>query len=414
LKTSFITILKNREFLKIWLAQLISVVTANMLNFIIIGKIFESTGSAVAIGFLWAFYVFPTALLGPFSGVLLDFLDKRKILFWSSFLQSFVALFYLGIGKNIWLVYMIVLLYSFLDEFFMPTISVLIPSVVKKKELAAANSISLFTVNGSIVLGFLAGGLMLKFLGYTNYLFFVASGLLVLGAIIANRLKWQEPKKKKRPEFSLAGFVRELMEGYNFIRGETLVLFPMILLAGLQIVLGMGLILTPSISNSILFIDFADSSYLLIVPAVIGAFLGSLVVERNIEKYLKRVLIINGLFLLGISIVVFGLLLQFLWIKVALGALLAFLTGVAFTMMFIPLQILVQENTPFRVRGRVFGTLNTLITVAAAVPVLGTVTLVDLLGVKLVLTITGIGVVALAFYAKNGKYGFKPNMRLAN
>ena len=152
MKTNFVTVLKNKNFLILWITQLISVVTANMLNFILLGKIFEATGSSVAIGFLWLFYVFPTILLGPFSGVLLDYFNKKKTLFFSSFLQAFVVLLYLGVGSKVWLIYSILLLYSFCDEFFTPTIYVLLPSIVKKKELAAANSISMFTTNGSIIL----------------------------------------------------------------------------------------------------------------------------------------------------------------------------------------------------------------------------------------------------------------------
>lgn len=411
MKTTFVTVLKNKEFLKIWSAQLISLVCAVMLNFILMGKIYEVTGSTVAVGLLWGFYILPSATLGPFVGVFLDYLNKKKILIYSSLIQSLVVLLYLGVTEKIWPIYSIVLFYSFCDEFFNPAISVLIPSLVKKGELAAANSIFLFTTQGSFILGFLSGGLMLKFLGFSPYSFLTASILLFLSAVLASLLKWKESVPKKKVEASLTGFWQELVGGYRFIKNEPKILFPMILLGGIQTILAMGIILIPSIARTILAIDFADSSYVFIVPAVLGAILGSLLVERIIRKYLKRVLIINGLFLLGVSVLVTGTILPLSWFPAIFGSFLAFLMGIAFVLMYIPLQVLIQENTPFVVRGRVFGTLDTLIALAAAVPLLVTVTIVDIVGVKLVLLSVGIGLIGLAFYAARGKYGILPTYR---
>lgn len=409
MKTTFATVLKNKDFLKIWGAQLVSLICANMLAFILMGRVYQVTGSTIAVGLLWGFYILPSAILGPFIGVFLDYLDKKKILIFSSLVQSFVVLLYLGVSEKIWPLYTIILLYSFCDEFFNPAIAVLLPSLVKKRELAAANSIFLFTTQGSFVLGFLIGGLMLKFLGFSRYPFLAASILLVFAAILASLLKWKKPIPERKIEASLTGFWQQLAKGYNFIKNEPKILFPMMLLGGLQIILGMGLILIPSISKDILAIDFADSSYVIILPAVIGAILGSFLVERMIKKHLKRILIINGLFLLGISVLITGFILPLIWFPAVFGSFLAFLIGIAFVLMFVPLRVLIQENTPFVVRGRVFGTLSTLITLAGATPVLGAVTLVDILGVKLVITIGGIGLIILAIYAARGKYGILPN-----
>ena len=405
MKTTFATVLKNRNFLKIWGAQLVSLICANMLVFILMGRVYQVTGSTIAVGLLWGFYILPTATLGPFIGVSLDYLDKKKILIFSSLAQAFVVLFYLGVGEKIWPLYTIILLYSFCDEFFNPAIGVLLPSLVKKKELVAANSIFLFTTQGSFVLGFLVGGLMLKFLGFSQYPFLIASILLLFAAILASLLRWKRPIPERKIEASLIGFWQELVKGYNFIKNEPKILFPMVLLGGIQIILGMGLILVPSISRNILAIDFADSSYVIILPAVIGVILGSFLVERIIRKYLKRVLIINGLFLSGVSVLITGAVLPLIWFPAIFGSFLAFLMGIAFVLMFIPLRVLIQEHTPFVVRGRVFGMLNTLVTLAGVVPVLGAVTLVDILGVKLVLTIGGIGLIILGIYAARGKYG---------
>lgn len=405
MKTTFATVLKNKDFLKIWGAQLVSLICANMLVFILMGRIYQDTGSTIAVGLLWGFDILPSATLGPFIGVFLDYLDKKKILIFSSLIQAFVVLLFLGIGEKVWPIYTIILLYSFCDEFFNPAIAILLPSIVKKEELTAANSIFLFTTQGSFAFGFLAGGMILKLLGFSPFAFILASILLLFAVFLASLLRWNPSVQKRKVKATLAGFWHELVGGYNFIKNEPKILFPIILLTGLQIILGMGLILIPTISREIVSIDFADSPFVLVVPAILGAILGSLLVERMIRKYLKRVLIINGLFLLGIAILFFGVVLPLIWFAAILSSFLVFLMGAAFVLMFIPLQVLIQENTPFGVRGRVFGTLNTLITLAAAIPVLATVTVVDILGIKLALAIAGVFLIVLAVYTARGKYG---------
>lgn len=405
-KSGFTTLLKNRNFLKLWGVQSTSLVCSYMLVFILMGRIYQATGSTMAVGLLWGFYILPSVVLGLFIGVFLDYFSKKDVLVFSNLFQALIVLFFLGIGQEVWPIYTLVLLYSLCDEFFNPAVGVLLPSLVRKRELPAANGFFLFTTQGSLVLGSLIGGLILRFFNKMWFPFILASIFLFLATLLASFLKRDKPVPQKL-EASITGFGGDLVEGYSFIKNEPKVLFPVVLLAGLQIILGMSLILLPTISSSILKIEFADSPLILIIPAILGAILGSFVVERTLRKYLKRVLIINGLLFLGISILILGFVPAIRFLAV-IGALLAFLAGASFVLMLIPLQVLVQENTPFDIRGRVFSTLNTLITLAAVIPVLTTVTLVDVIGVRLILTISGLGLITLALYAARGRYGILP------
>lgn len=406
-KSGFTTLLKNRNFLKLWGVQSTSLVCAYMLVFILMGRIYQATSSTMAVGLLWGFYILPSVVLGLFIGVFLDYFSKKDVLVFSNLFQALIVLFFLGIGQKVWPIYTLVLLYSLCDEFFNPAVGVLLPSFVRKRELPAANSFFLFTTQGSLVLGSLIGGLILKFFNKTWFPFILASIFLFFATLLANFLKRDKPAPQKL-EASITGFGGDLVEGYSFIKNEPKVLFPVVLLTGLQIILGMSLILLPTISSSILKIEFADSPLILIIPAILGAILGSFMVERALRKYLKRVLIINGLFFLGITILILGFVPPLMRFPGIAGFFLALLAGISFVLMLIPLQVLVQENTPFDIRGRVFGTLNTLIALAAVIPVLTTVTLVDVVGVRLILTVGGLGLITLALYAARGRYGILP------
>jgi len=407
-KSIFLTVLRNYRFLKVWLIQVLSLTTAYMLNFVLIDRIFSATNSSVAVSLFLAFYVLPTVILGPFVGVLIDLIDKRQILFFSNFLQGFIVLLYLLIGQNIWPIYSIVLLYSFCDEFFNPCIGAMIPSLVKKRELPTANSFFFLTTQGSLILGLTLGGILLRFLNFW-FIFPFASVLLFLAALLARTMpKEKEHRDRSEIRASLADLWEQLREGYNFIREEPRVFLPMIFLGGLQMLLGMGTILLPPASKTILKISFADSPFYFIIPALVGAIAGSLLLERKAKDYRKKVFITRGLFSLAGGLMAFSLIPSFLPQPLFLGTLVAIILGFSFVLIYIPLQTLIQEHTPFSVRGRVFTILTTIITLAAALPFLATATLIDLLGIRLILALVGFSLVVLAIYIKKGIYGLIP------
>ncbi|HUS60116.1 MAG TPA: MFS transporter [Nevskiaceae bacterium] len=410
-KSLFLKILTNKNFLKIWLAQVISLVSAYALNFILIGRIFAVTQSTVAVSFFLFLYYLPTMILGPFIGVFIDNLSKRKIFVLSNLFQAVIVLAYLGIGEKIWAVYAIVFLYSLCDELFNPAVGVALPALVKKKSLPVANSFFLLTSQGSIMVGALIGGLALKFLKWVDFTFVLVSFLLFLVVAISLSLpkKPLRGTKKIKIDFSdlsslskaldLPAFWRQTKEGYRFIKNEPLVLFPILVLTGLQGLVAMGLIVLPSLAE-MLKINFADSSFLVIIPAILGVFLASYYVSKTISKVRKNVLVLAGLYLSGIAIFSLAFFTLFGKHPYLIALPIFFILGAGAVLIFIPLQTLIQEYTPFDVRGRVFGALNTMVNLGAVLPLLFTATLVDLFGLRFIMLMTGAFIILLGVFAK--------------
>jgi len=412
MKNSFLKILSNTNFAKIWFSLILSLVSAYTLNFTLIGKIFKSTQSSVAIAFFLFFYYLPTIILGPFIGVLIDNLNKRLIFAFSSLLQSLIVLSYMVVEERVWPLYAIVLFYSFCDELFYPSVGASLPSIVKKEQLPLANSLFLFTGQSAIVFGSLVGGLLLKFFGNSNLIFGFVSILLLFSALISLSLPKEPFKSTKKIKidltdplnisqtFDLPGFSRQLKEGYNFLKNEPRVLFPILLLAGLQVLTGMALIIFPSLS-SMLRIEFSDSSLLIIFPAIFGSVIGTIVVQKRVKKIRKYIFILTGLYFSGAGIFILPIL-SLLFSKPIFYSLLILVgLGVAYIFMYVPLQTLIQEHTPFKIRGRVFGFLSTIVTLASALPMLITTTLIDIFGIRLILFILGGGILFLATLARS-------------
>lgn len=406
---SFFKILKNENLLKVWLVQLFSSISATTLNFILIGKIFSLTQSSVAVAFYIFFYLLPTLILGPFVGVFIDDLNKKKILIYSNLSQSVIVLLYLLLKEKIWPIYAIVLFYSLGDEFFNPAVMASVPVLVEKKYYATVNSLFLLTNQSSIVVGSLIGGLMLKLLPSQSLVFPIVSLFLFFGSLLSLslplspfrgsrklKLNFKDPSSLGEA-FDFNGFGKQLKEGYQFIKDEPIVLFPILLLAGLQGLIGMGLIVFPSLAK-ILKISFADSPFFLILPAIIGAILGGTIIEKRLGKLRKNIFILAGLYSTGAILLGFGLITLILNRPFLLAVPLTLGLGVAYVFIYIPLQTLIQEKTPFPVRGRVFSTLSTLITLSSFLPMLITTTLIDLLGLRAILSILGIIILTSSFY----------------
>ena len=121
-KTKVFKVLRNKNFLGLWMTQVFSLITAHMLNFVLIDRIFGTSESTVAIGLYFALYYLPTIIFGPFVGVLIDRWNKKQIFIFSNLSQAFIVLFYLALGERIWPIYGIALLYSLCDEFLNPAV----------------------------------------------------------------------------------------------------------------------------------------------------------------------------------------------------------------------------------------------------------------------------------------------------
>ena len=415
MKSFLSKIIINRHFMRIWGAQICSLVSAYTLNFVLIGRVFSATQSTVAVSLFLFLYYLPTLVLGPFVGVLVDNLSKRKIFIYSNLLQAIIVLAYLDVKGRVWPLYGIVFVYSLCDEFFNPAVGAILPALVKKEKLTIANSLFFITSQGSIVIGALLGGLIMKFTNSLEAVFITASGLLLLATL----LSWLLPKKPlagsqkikfdlRNPNslgkaFALPAFWQQTKQGYAFIKNEPRVLFPIVLLSGLQAIVAMGLIILPPLAG-LLRINFADTSYLVITPVIVGVIVGSLILNKKSKNNRKNVIVIKGLFLMGASLLAVSLVTAFTsQLAQGVAVLLTLLLGVSFVLMIVPLQTLLQQSTPFDVRGRVFGALNTGINLASLAPLLLSATLIDIFGLRFVLVLGGAGFLALSIVAQKKK-----------
>ncbi len=406
MRDNFIAVLKTKNFIKIWGSQILSQMTINLLNFVLIIKIFENTNSTVAVSLFWLFWALPAIFLGPFSGTLIDFLGTRKILIFSNLSQALVVLLYLPASGSVWPIYSILLLYSFLNQFYLPAEAATLPGAVSKKLLPSANSLFLFTTYASLILGYGLAGPLIKLIG-RQFPFVLGSLMLVLAALTVRMLPSQTFSKINHQghPHRLPDFFKKLNEGYQFIRYNPAVLFPLLILVFSQIILTILAVLSPALVVKILDTDLVNISSRLILPVGIGAILGMITTIKLLKNIRKRSLINSGFFLLSFSLFFLVLAVPNFhsYLKIMGEILFGLIAGFSFSLFTIPTQTLLQEKTPDNLRGRVFGVLGFLITISAVLPVLFVATVGEFLGEIWMILILATAIFSLGLFSLKGE-----------
>jgi len=393
-KEIFTFIKQNRRFDLVWASQILSQITLNMINFVMATRIYERTGSTLAVSFLWVFYYLPAFFLGPFSGLFVDWWSRRKTLLYANLLQSLTVALFLLMKDGIYPIFPIVFLYSLLNQFYCPAEAASIPWLVKKDDLPLANSLFMLTSQSALIFGLGVSGVLIRLFGKDNPIW-VAAVCLFLAAVSVYFLPQNEPK---RPNFlnSFSGFWEEIKAGYSFIRETRLILFPLLLMIAFQVFMVILGVTLPSLASNILQIKIHDAGPLLIVPLGMGALTGALVLTHLASRYRKRWLMKKGFGLAFLVIACFSLFIPLLGrYKIVAAIPLMFLLGLAGFLVYIPNQTLIQEHTPRDLRGRVYGTLAFFGNLVTLPCLLFAATIVDLIGVKIFMFLASGAVLAM-------------------
>lgn len=291
----FKVLIKNSNFIYLWGSQILSQLTINLMNFLLLARLYTVTGSSIATALLWVAYCLPTIFVGPFGAATVDLFSRRKILMITNLFQALVIFSYIFVNQqSIFILYAVVLIYSLLNQFYVPAEAAYLPSAVSKPNLAQANSLFFITVQATLILGFGFAGIIQKVVGFNGALI-VCSIFIFVAFLSTSFLPEVKPKEKIPDEVgkALKRFFESIVEGYEFIRVNKQVLYPLLLLLGIQAGLAIMVVSLPVVAVQILHISVNFSGVSVVVPAGIGAILGSIYVPRLMKKGVRKIRIIE-------------------------------------------------------------------------------------------------------------------------
>lgn len=152
-------------------------------------QIKELTGSYIAVGLIGVFQIIPLIIFGLYGGSIADRYDRKKVVIWCEigFLILVSALMLNSISANpsIWLIYLVGMIMAALDGIQRPSLTAMMPRLVKREQLPAAGALDSITHNAGYLVGTSVGGLLVVSVGLSwSYLIdlitYVISGVFLL------------------------------------------------------------------------------------------------------------------------------------------------------------------------------------------------------------------------------------------
>jgi DHA3 family macrolide efflux protein-like MFS transporter len=395
-------VFSNRKFIKLWTSQVCTVVGINIVNYVLLLRLYDSTNSTLAASFLWIAFSLPVLLVGPFASTIVDLVNRKRLLSITTLLQSLTILLFLFTGDRYFLIYAIMFLYSLVSQFYGPSESATLPLLVPKEDLAEATGIFLFTGQVGRLFGFGVAGFLAKFIGFHPTLI-VCSMLLGIAFLSILSLPIIHIKKPVNVEQDLSHFFEKVIEGYQYIKNNRYVLYPLMLSSGSEITMLIIAITIPAIAKEIIRIPPEDAALYVIIPAMFGAMTGIYTFSRLLRRGIRKIAIIQkALFGLMTSFLTIGLVLEHIPLsyRLLLLPVLSFAAGISFTGIQVPSQTYLQETTPKDMLGRLWGNLWFAMTIVTIIPMFLSASLTEFLGVHTLFILLAIGIAVVFWYTK--------------
>jgi len=390
----YLPVLKNKDFVKLWISHILSQISSYALLFIIISRTFDLTTSTIATGMVWISFTLPIVFLSPFSGSLVDIWSKRKTLITTYLIHFFItSLFAISfLFKKDQLVHPLIFLFSLTAVINDPAEMAELPQIVKKKqELMSANGILFFTDQAALILSSVVGGVLLKFIPLTAVISLMA--LMPLGASFAVSFlpkKEKEGRRLKSINKEIEDLLVRVKSGYQFISQNRLILYGISLIILFRVFVTLSILLLPSLAKNILAMSVYDAGYAIVLPVVLGLILGTAILNRS-RKIRKKEWIGLGLVSLGINFILFLILKPRIpLIRRLVEVFFSVAIGVSASIIYAPAQTFIHEFTPAHLRGHTFSSLIFWTTIISIPATLVVTSLADVLGIKTFLVIIGV------------------------
>jgi Na+/melibiose symporter-like transporter len=293
--------LRERAFLRLWIAGFISEIGDWMLLVALPVFVYQLTGSAAATATTFVVALLPSLLLSPVAGVLADRWDRRRLMLGVSLVQAVALLPLLAVhdAGDLVLINVVMVAHAGLAILFEPAKNALLPTLVKPDQVAAANGLIGLNSNLARLIGASLGGVLLGFSGLAGVLLADAASFLLAALLLLRPFRADTAKREHPPVF------RAWLEGLREIRDR----------GPLRVMLGVvGLMAVSQGIFVVLFVVFvtdrlgggeAEIGVLRGVQAV-GGVLGGLLVGVLARR-------LRAGRLLGLALLVFGLISAIGW-----------------------------------------------------------------------------------------------------
>ncbi|MEY8567450.1 MFS transporter [Corynebacteriaceae bacterium 7-707] len=361
------TPLQSPHFRRLWTANIVTVVGAQLNVIVVPAQIYSITGSSAYVGLAGAFGLVPLIVFGLYGGALADMMDRRRLLMITTvgLIVTAVA-FWAQAASGVDSVWLLLGIFALQQAFFavnQPTRTAITARIVPEGSVAAAVSLNMTVQQAGAIVGPILGGLLIPVTGFAL--------LYLLDAFCLGATLWAVAKLPALPPDTggapgasarrrrTPGF-RSIAEGFTYLAAMPILLMSFVIDL-IAMVFGMPRALIPQIST----VDFGEAGdgglfYALLFAAVpVGAVLGGIFSGTVTRLRRQGTGIVVSVLLWGVAVTVMGVAVNLadgragLWAWVAVIAFV--LGGVADMFSSVQRSAMLQEAADDRMRGRLQG-----------------------------------------------------------
>ena len=362
---------RNRSFLALWSATGIQLTINSAIQFVLLIWVLERTGSPFASTLLVICLAAPPVATGAVAGVLLDRLDKRRVLIIAVIIRAgLTALLLLADNVSVGAVYAVAFGTALAGQFAVPAGAAALPRFVARQQLLSANSAFQFTTTSTQLIGLVAlAPIMLKVIGFDAS--YIVSAVALFGSALLLALLPAIPPLHQAPHrvSEEVGQIRaafattwyDIRSAGELVWRDRLTALALLQLISGVMMLFMFAVLVPQFVHDVLGRVEEDAVFVF-WPTGFGALVALIFVPVIGRKVPIVAMASAGLAVITVIVTIFGVL-DFLraggstqdWL---LGAtlIMAFPLGLAYAMVNAPAQTLLQERAPPVMGGRLFST----------------------------------------------------------
>ncbi|MEN9219629.1 MAG: MFS transporter [Thermostichales cyanobacterium BF4_bins_65] len=428
-------LLQNSNFTRLWMGQIFSQVADKVFLVLMIalttGHVQAQAQGADSVS-AWVAAIMvsstiPAVLFGAVAGVFVDRWDKKGVLVLSNVLRGVLVLLVplllplldhtptvQGIPAGFVLLLGITFGVSTLTQYFTPAEQAILPAVVRPHNLLAANSLCTTTMMVAVIMGFALGEPLLTLANHLASPWFgdsdLGAALLVGGSYVLAALwvvtvqarRWQgEPEEAEQGSpLSFADLWQDLRAGLAYLGQQPAVRAAMVLMISLYCVFAALAVLAVQMAEELPYLR-ASQFGVLLSAAGVGLAVGAFGISHWGSRLPRRQVSVAGATGMGVLLLLLAGAVHSL--PMALGLIAG--VGLCGACMGIPMQTLIQEETPPELRGKVFGLVNNLTNVALSVPLVLAGVAETMFGLQPVLLVLGVVTMGMGWLAMGMKGG---------
>jgi MFS family permease len=231
------SILQKRSLRFVFAANVISMLGSGMNAAAVAWTILQRTHSEMALGTFAALQTIPAMLMLPFTGVIIDREDRRRLVMWLDALRAIIILVVMVLAflnrVQVWELYLMNTLVAAGFWMFWPTITALIQELTPEGAFVQSNTLLLAGVQGGWLIAGAVVGFVYEHIGLGGVLLIDVSTYVVsfLCYFAVRQGRHVVPRAVElrhdieAAETAVARFLREMREGLRFLREHSSLVF---------------------------------------------------------------------------------------------------------------------------------------------------------------------------------------------